>query len=105
METLDIICETIKKLDDRIEKLDEKQDRQTEVLAEIQKTLAVNTESLAYHIKRTDQLEGRQELVEKSLEPIKTHILKVETIFKVVCWICGAIAGFASFFAVFKALI
>lgn len=43
----------------RLDKLEEKVDHIQQNMAEINKTLAVNTESLIHHVKRTDLLEAK----------------------------------------------
>ena len=62
--------------------VEHKLDRIEERLDSIDKTLAVNTELLAVHIRRTN-------LLEETLEPIKVHVSKVDLIGQIFMWVVG----------------
>lgn len=64
----------------------DKLDRIEQKLHEIDKTLSRNTDSLEYHVARTDALEDK-------LKPIQSHVLRVEGAVKLVVAIV-AIAAF-----------
>lgn len=61
---MDLVLEKLDKLDSKVDRLDGRLDS-------VDKTLAVNTEQLAGHMRRT-------ELLEADLKPIKKHVGHVE---------------------------
>ncbi len=85
-----IILEKIEQLDSKVDNID--------------KTLAVNTQILEEHQRRSLALEKIVENNEQELKPIKLHIDTMRIGFKAVMWFCGAIAGFAGFIYLLKSL-
>lgn len=81
-------------IEEKVEKLDEKLDKVSERLNSIDITLAVNTESLVEHIKRTN-------LLEAELKPVSKHVIMMETGFKIVGIICSVLAFLAGVVKVF----
>lgn len=82
-------------MDDRRKYTVNKLDKIIERLNSIDVTLAVNTESLKDHIKRT-------ELIEQDLKPVKKHIAMVEGALKFIA-LCGILATIIeTIHAVFK---
>lgn len=75
---------------ERFDKLDNKLDVIDSRIDNIDKILAVNTEVLAEHQRRSTTLENR---FISELKPIKAHVALVTNGFKVVVWICMALAG------------
>ena len=69
----------------RFTRLEEKIDKVVESVANIDKTLAVNTSSLQEHIRRT-------ELLEDAVEPIKKHVAAVDGVLKFI-GVAGVILG------------
>ena len=70
-------------------KLHDKLDRIEQTLATMNVTLAVNTEQLKEHMRRT-------QLLEQKLEPVEKHVARVDGIIKflgVVGVIVGIVAG------------
>jgi hypothetical protein len=67
---------------------DEKLDKIVESVHRIDKTLVVNTEHLAEHMRRTD-------LLEQKLRPVETHVFMVNGIVKFIL-------GLAAISALFK---
>lgn len=80
------MSERIAKLEKKIDAVDEKLDKITEHLSSIDVTLAVNTESLVTHVKRTN-------LLEAELKPVTKHVAMVEGIFKAI-GVVGSMAAF-----------
>lgn len=70
-------------------------------LHNIDKTLAVNTEQLAEHMKRSLSNEKAVELLAQRIEPIQLHVSNVTFLVKTVAYVAG-ISGLA--WAVFKAM-
>lgn len=62
--------------DDRMIRIEDKVDRLGERLSSIDSTLAAQHVSLKAHMRRT-------ELLEKALEPIKSHVSIIEALFKI----------------------
>lgn len=69
--------------DARIIRIEDKIDKLNDRLSSIDNTLASQHESLKHHIKRTD-------LLEKAIEPVKTHVHMVQGGAKIL----GAIVAF-----------
>ncbi len=61
------MTEEIKKQLDKIEAI---QDKHQEILASIDKTLAIQAQHLEYHIKRTTIAEENIDILRKSVEPL-----------------------------------
>lgn len=77
------------KIFSKLEKIEERLDS-------IDITLTRNTVSLEHHIKRTDLLQDASHNLSAQLEPIKTHVTKVQGALQVF----GAIAALATFILV-----
>ena len=75
---------------DKIDRMDSKLDRLDERLDQVSITLALNTESLAEHMRRTD-------LLEQQVLPIKKHVDIVKYGIMGVLWVSVALAGIAGF--------
>lgn len=87
----------VDKLEAKIDKLDERLDG-------IAVTLVKNTESLEYHIKRTDLLEKKITLLDEDVMPVKDHVAFMKTAFRVVSWFCMVVAGAAALAHAIKGL-
>jgi chromosome segregation ATPase len=74
----------------------EKLDKIEERLNSIDITLERNTVSLEHHIRRTDLLQDSSQNLSAQLEPIKTHVTKVQGGLQLL----GAIAAIAAFILV-----
>lgn len=70
-------------------------------LHSIDKTLAVNTEQLAEHMKRSLANEKAVELLAQQMEPVKEHVSNIKFLIKSITWLAG-VSGLA--WAVFKAM-
>jgi hypothetical protein len=79
------------KFDEKLEAVDEKLEKIVERLGSIDTTLAVNTEQLKIHIKRTNILEAE-------IKPISKHVVMMETVFKAIGIVCSVVAFAAGFF-------
>ena len=79
----------------RLERVENKIDVVVAHISDIKATLAVNTESLAYHIKRTD-------LLEKKLEPVEVHVQRVSGVFKFIGLLASVAAIVEVLFLFFK---
>jgi chromosome segregation ATPase len=82
---------------DRVERIEVKVDEIKESIASIDKTLAINTESLITHIKRTDLLEKKLEKVEESIIPVKAHLERVNGVLKFILYL-ASVSVIAKFF-------
>jgi len=71
--------ESIKYIQGKVDKIDERIDS-------IDKTLAVNTQLLDIHIKRTD-------LLEKEVSRVKGHVDFVSTLGRVIAWAVGVLSA------------
>ena len=90
---------------DILEKLHENHVETLGRLANIDKTLVANTESLIYHIKRTDILDGQVNQVKGKQEEVLRHVHKVETIWKILCYSAsGSVVLFGVLMAIYKAM-
>lgn len=81
---------------DKVDKLDNKIDGIAGDIVEIKITSAKQNESLNYHIKRSDLNEENIEILRKEVEPIKSHVIAVNSIIKFVgifSTIIGTILG------------
>lgn len=82
------------KLDKILDKLDTMDTR----IDGIDKTLAVNTEQLKEHIRRTEILETKVDTVELDVDVIKLHVDRVENIPKIIMWIVAFLAAVLGLF-------
>lgn len=82
---------------DNFNRLENKVDKIQDSIASIDKTLAVNTESLLVHIRRTNLLEKRLERFESDMKPVEQHVERVNGIIKFLLFI-AAISGLAAIF-------
>lgn len=73
-------------MDDELKYIRGKVDKIDERLDSVDKTLAVNTELLDVHIKRTN-------LLEDQLQNIRTHVEGVKLFGKVLSWGVGIVAA------------
>lgn len=69
---------------DQLNKIHEKLDIIIDRLNETDKILAVQAEQLAYHIKRSDQLDTALGIIKNDLKPIEKHVSRVEGAFKLI---------------------
>lgn len=88
-------------MEKKLDKLEEKIDKLDSRLDSIDKILVKNTDSLEYHIARTNKLE---QYVEVELKPIKYHVALMSLGFKGVAWACSIATGLASFIYMAKKL-
>lgn len=63
---------------DQLNKIHEKLDIIIDRLNETDKILAVQAEQLAYHIKRSDQLDTALGIIKNDLKPIDRHVSMVQ---------------------------
>lgn len=63
---------------DQLNKIHEKLDIIIDRLNETDKILAVQAEQLAYHIKRSDQLDTALGIIKNDLKPIDRHVAMVQ---------------------------
>jgi hypothetical protein len=75
----------------QVEGLGLKVDTVVESIQSIDKTLAVNTESLVHHVRRTDQLQDIMEQFKKDLAPVEKHVHAINVILKVLAGLAGAV--------------
>lgn len=84
-DKFDLLNDSVKELKEKVESIDE-------TLKSVDKTLIRNTESLEYHIRRTDLLEQNVTNLKIELDPIATHVDRVNFLIKVIGVMCGAVA-------------
>jgi archaellum component FlaC len=75
----------VAKVEEKLQAVDEKLEKISEKLSSIDVTLAVNTEQLKVHIRRT-------ELLEEAVEPVKKHVAMVENSLKLIGLLCSGAA-------------
>lgn len=63
-----------------LEKLDARLEKQAEALHSIDKTLAKQEENLKDYMRRTELAEENINLLRKEVEPIKSHVVRVDGI-------------------------
>lgn len=81
---------------DKVDKLDSKIDIIRDDIVEIKVISAKQNETLVYHVKRSDLNEANIELLRKEVEPIKSHVVAVNSIIKflgIFSTIIGTILG------------
>lgn len=71
---------------DSLDRLEIKVDRVLERVGAIDVTLGAQHVSLVDHIRRTA-------LLENQMEPIKTHVTRVQGALKLIAWAIGLVAG------------
>jgi uncharacterized coiled-coil protein SlyX len=87
--------------DKRLDRIEMKLDKLDGTLDTIKTTLIRNTDSLEYHIKRTNLLEESLKEVDEDLKPIKVHVAQVSIGIKVILTlitITGVIVGILKYF-------
>jgi len=77
---------------DQLNKIHEKLDIIIDRLNETDKILAVQAEQLAYHIKRSDQLDTALGIIKNDLKPIEKHVSRVEGAFKLIALLASIAA-------------
>lgn len=77
---------------DQLNKIHEKLDIIIDRLNETDKILAVQAEQLAYHIKRSDQLDTALGIIKNDLKPIEKHVSRVEGAFKLLALLASIAA-------------
>lgn len=77
---------------DPLNKIHEKLDIIIDRLNETDKILAVQAEQLAYHIKRSDQLDTALGIIKNDLKPIEKHVSRVEGAFKLIALLASIAA-------------
>ncbi len=87
------------------EKMDEKFDKMDARLSSIDVTLVRNDANIAYHIKRSDQLDAALNIISKKTEHIDKHVDTVKAVFKFSMWVAGSIVSIAGFLYLLKQLI
>jgi chromosome segregation ATPase len=83
-------------LKDTLDKVEGTLDEHTKMLNSIDKTLALQAQQLAQHIKRTDLAEENINMLRSELKPVKAHVDFINGLSKLitlVCVIIGAVAG------------
>tara|TARA_R110000868_G_scaffold66014_13_gene197057 strand:+ start:4525 stop:4809 length:285 start_codon:yes stop_codon:yes gene_type:complete len=75
---------------DRFDKVDTKLDKLDERLDGVEKILAVNTQILKEHERRSTTLEDR---FINELKPLKSHVALIQYGFRAVMWVAVAIGG------------
>lgn len=67
---------------ERLDRLDSKIDKLDESLNKINITMIRNTDSLEYHIKRTDILQAEVKKIDEGIKPLEKHLHYVHGIAK-----------------------
>lgn len=74
----------------------EKLDKIQSDISEIKVTLAVNTEQLKEHMRRSDLLEARVEQVNDELKPVQEHVAMLKGMAKLLGGASGLLAAWAA---------
>lgn len=86
-DKFDLLHEDVKELKEKVSGIESS-------INSIDKTLAINTESLKEHMRRSDLNEEAIELLRREMKPIEEHVTKVNFITKIISFllpISGAI--------------
>jgi hypothetical protein len=89
-------------MDGRIDHLDERLDRiegKLDKLSDIQVNIQVD---VAEHIRRTNIAEANIDKLSEALQPIRTHVIAVQTIITAAAWIIGIVATIATIYSSIK---
>lgn len=84
-DKFDMLNDSVKELKDKLENVDQ-------TLQSIDRTLVRNTESLEYHVKRTNLLEQQVTDLKEELDPIATHVDRVNFLVKLIGALGGSVA-------------
>jgi len=82
---------------DQLNRIEEKIDIIVDRLTDAEKILAVQAEQLAYHIKRSDQLDTALGIIKNDLKPIDRHVSMVQGAIKLLA-ILASIAAIVKMF-------
>jgi len=82
---------------DQLNRIEEKIDIIVDRLNDTEKILAVQAEQLAYHIKRSDQLDTALGIIKNDLKPIDRHVSMVQGAIKLLA-ILASIAAIVKMF-------
>jgi len=74
-------------LNDNVKELKEKVSNIETSINNIDKTLAINTESLKEHMRRSELNEEALELMRREMKPIEDHVIKVNFITKIISFL------------------
>lgn len=94
----------MKSLEDKIEKLDNRIEKIDNKLDHISETLIRNTESLEYHIKRTNLLETKIQTLDNDLKPIERHVTLVNGIIRAVIVLIPLVGGILAILKVLEVI-
>ncbi len=88
----------MKEIKDAIKELDAKVDEHTKILASIDKTLALQAQSLEQHMRRTEAAEENLAMLRQDFKPVEGHVEFINKLSKLIALVAAvASAGFAGF--------
>lgn len=85
-DKFDLLHDDVKELKERVSSIESS-------INNIDKTLAINTESLKEHMRRSDLNEEAIDLLRKEVKPIEDHVIKVNFIVKIISFLIPLIGS------------
>jgi len=82
-------------MDGRLDRIEEKLDKLVEVQTQIQV-------DVAEHIRRTAIAESNIDKLSEALQPIRTHVITVQTVITASAWVIGIVAAIATVYSAIK---
>ena len=82
-------------MDSRLDRIEEKLDKLVEVQTQIQV-------DVAEHIRRTAIAESNIDKLSEALQPIRTHVITVQTVITASAWVIGIVAAIATVYSAMK---
>jgi len=82
-------------MDSRLDRIEEKLDKLVEVQTQIQV-------DVAEHIRRTAIAESNIDKLSEALQPIRTHVITVQTVITASAWVIGIVAAIATVYSAIK---
>jgi hypothetical protein len=82
-------------MDGRLDRIEEKLDKLVEVQTQIQV-------DVAEHIRRTAIAESNIDKLSEALQPIRTHVITVQTVITASAWVIGIVAAIATVYSAMK---
>jgi chromosome segregation ATPase len=74
-------------LKELLDKLDSNHNELSKQLNDVDKNLIKHHAELSHHIKKTEEMEEEVKKTQEDLQPVFTHVIRVEFFFKMLKWI------------------
>ena len=92
----------MKEIKDAIKELDKKVDQHTEILARMDKTLAIQALQLETHMKRTQVAEDNLALLREEFKPIQAHVEFINKLSNLIALTAGVASALFGAFEMVK---